>query len=246
LFGLEMERLRSCFFEAIPLSALTAAIPCDRLEQLIPSIIFYGSQEHGTTLLLEHFIHFPLPQKLRMRIEVCIRSTERSFAEPNLNQIEVLDAQNNVLPELTVLVPFPSSPAAADHDHEDSALDESFYENLYLKAKRILEERGEKSQPHDLTLRLWLYSANSPLVNVRFLPLECEGVMNDSVTTAATAKTQTYFCFVLSVFTNFRLAGVNKIYFDRQAEVWQHSLSILTRLSLYLDLSLSILISLSV
>jgi hypothetical protein len=202
----KMERFRSCFDEVISSSNLAAIIPSNILEPLIPSIVFFGSQEHGTTLLMEHFLQFPLPQKLRIPIEVYLRSVEKYPEE--MNRIEMFDENNNLLPDLTVIVPEPT---------EWSTIDEDFYENLYLKVKTLLEEReGNNPRSSDLTLRLCFYSANLPLLNVLFFPLECKKKMSDHLTTQAT---HSYYCFVLSVFTPFRQAEVNEIYFNRKTEV---------------------------
>jgi hypothetical protein len=203
-----VERLHHCFADKIPLAILLQDLPPPLLEPLIPNIVFYGSQEHGTTLLMEHLIQFPLPQRQNLHVEVFLRPDELKLC-PDANavdRIEILDENRCLLSDLCVRI-------GAVHVSDVDQL----YCDLYDRVVEIAQQRDQKTSPASFTLRVCLYSPKWPLLNLLYFPFlygsqEVGQYISDR-------NRDSYFCFVVSSNVSIRSAEVSTHLIRRCKEV---------------------------
>ena len=195
-----MEGFRHAFSEEIPLSALIEEIPTSVFESLVPNVIFHGSQEHGTTQILEHLIRFPLPQTEKVSVEVHLRPKE--LYANGIDRIEVLDENQIQVTDLS----FPIE--------EKSSMDE-LYRDLFSQVTRLAQSREKKTSPTSFTFRVSLYHPNSPVLNLVFFPLECKLRVGRHLED----QIQPFFCFVVSSIAPFRKAAVNEFFIQRRKDV---------------------------
>jgi hypothetical protein len=197
-----LDRLSYSFSAEIPFATLLQDLPFPLLEPLIPNIVFYGSQEHGTTQLMEHLIGFPLPQEEKIPFEVFLRPDAPDASV--VDRIEVLDENHVPLTNLCV-------PIGAKSDVDE------LYRDLYDRVVDISQQREQKTHPWMFTFRVHLYSSQWPLLNLLFFPLlHCSKDVGSYI---SDRNEDSYFCFVVSSMVSIRSAEVSNHFIRRSNEV---------------------------
>lgn len=169
---------------------------------VIPEIVFHGSQEHGSTLLLEHLLQFPLPQTQRVSLQICLRPKDPS---PNSAEdtVELLDEGGVVVPDSSLPLGERAGMAA-------------LYDDLYARVEEIIRQREVEVSPAQFTFKILLHSPTSPLVNLLYFPLEASAAVQRHLTSHSS---HSFYAFILSSRSSIRAAKVTEVWARRVHEV---------------------------
>jgi hypothetical protein len=93
---------------------------------------------------------------------------------------------------------------------------EALYDGLYVRAVEFLEQKEMEISTAEFTFRIHLYSPNSPLINLRYFPLEASQAAQRHLTSCSS---KSYYVFILSSLVPIRTAKVSEIWARRRHEV---------------------------
>jgi hypothetical protein len=198
-----MEGLQHFLCDEIPLLSLCRELnpsPSPALlETLVTDIVFHGSQEHGSTLLMEHLLQFPLPQTQRVSLLICLRPID--LFPNSVDILELIDEDGKVDSSLPI--------------GEKSEM-ATLYDSLYARVDEIIQKKDMEISTAEFTFRIHLYSPSSPLVNFLYFPLEASSAAQRHLTSRSS---HSFYAFILSSWSSLRTAKVSEIWARRSHEV---------------------------